>query len=90
MTLRAFSERGRVLIEVKDHCGGLPPGPAEQLLQPYAQKGNDRSGLGLGLDICRRSVEANHGTVKVRDLPGVGCVFTIDLPQHIEAAIARQ
>jgi signal transduction histidine kinase len=86
--LHASREGDQVLIEVKDHCGGLPPGPAEDLLRPFAQRGIDRSGLGLGLEICRRSVEANHGTVRVRDLPGIGCVFTIALPHYAEAAIA--
>ena len=71
---------GRLLISVEDHCGGLPAGDPEILLQPFVQRGEDRSGLGLGLDIARRSVEANQGTLRVRDVPGVGCIFTIDLP----------
>jgi signal transduction histidine kinase len=70
----------RLLIEVEDHCGGLPAGTSEKLLLPFVQVGEDRSGLGLGLDICRRSIEANHGALRVRDVPGVGCIFTIDLP----------
>jgi len=32
------------------------------------------------LPVSRRSVEANGGTLYVRDLPDAGCVFTIDLP----------
>jgi sensor histidine kinase regulating citrate/malate metabolism len=36
----------------------------------------------LGLTICRHSVEANNGVLGVRDVPGSGCVFTIDLPRH--------
>lgn len=90
VTLHAYREGDRILIEVMDRCGGLPPGPTENLLRPFAQKGNDRSGLGLGLEICRRSVEANHGTLRVRDLPGIGCVFTIVLPHHAEAAITAR
>jgi hypothetical protein len=49
-------------------------------LAPFVQVGENRSGLGLGLDICRRSIEANQGALRVRDVPGVGCIFTIDLP----------
>jgi signal transduction histidine kinase len=71
---------GRLLIEVEDHCGGLPAGSPEKLLLPFVQSGEDRSGLGLGLDICRRSVEANKGILSVRDVSGSGCIFTIDLP----------
>src|ERR1700733_10891192 len=70
----------RLLIEVEDHCGGLRTGSPEKLLLPFVQVGENRSGLGLGLDICRRSIEANHGALRVRDIPGVGCIFTIDLP----------
>jgi signal transduction histidine kinase len=80
--LHAHVHEGRVLIDVADHCGGLPPGIPERLMQPFVQSGHDRSGLGLGLDICRRSVEANDGVLRFRDVPGSGCVFTIDLPEH--------
>ena len=80
--LHAHAAGDRVLIEVEDHCGGLHPGDAERMLQPFTQVGEDRSGLGLGLSICQRSVVANNGTLRVRDVPGSGCVFTISLPRH--------
>ena len=82
MTLRAYSQGSRVLIDVQDHCGGLPPGNAEEMFMPFRQTGTDRSGMGLGLSICKRGVEANDGVLTVRNLPGSGCVFTIDLPRH--------
>jgi signal transduction histidine kinase len=81
VSLKSFSSADRVLIEVEDECGGLPPGDAEDLFQLFEQRGRDRSGLGLGLGISRRSVEANGGKLYVRNLPGKGCVFTIDLPK---------
>jgi signal transduction histidine kinase len=71
---------GHVLIEVEDECGGLPPGGALDLFRPFAQRSTDRTGLGLGLTIARDSVEVNGGEIRVRDLPGRGCIFTIDLP----------
>jgi signal transduction histidine kinase len=71
---------GRVLIDVEDECGGLPPGAAESLFRPFEQRGADRSGLGLGLAIARESVETNGGLIRARSLPGRGCIFTIDLP----------
>jgi hypothetical protein len=79
--LKAYSMKDRVLIEVEDECGGLPPGKAEELFGRFEQRGHDRSGLGLGLSISRRSVEADGGMIYVRDVPSVGCVFTIDLPR---------
>ena len=57
-------------------------GAVEDMFLPFKQSGEDRSGLGLGLAICRRSVEANNGVLSVRDVAGSGCVFTIALPRH--------
>lgn len=78
--LRSLVVGQRVLIEVEDACGGLPPGKAEELFQPFLQRSRDRSGLGLGLTISRRAVDQAGGTISVRDLPGRGCIFTIELP----------
>ncbi len=72
----------RIRLDVQDQCGGLPPGNPEDLFLPFKQNSADKSGVGLGLSICRRSVEANQGVLSVRDLPGSGCVFSIDLPLH--------
>lgn len=82
--VKLYTQSGgeRIQIAVEDHCGGLPGGSIHDLLSPFTQSGDDRSGLGLGLDICRRSVEANGGQLRIRDKPGDGCVFTIDLPRY--------
>ncbi len=82
VSLLAYAAGDRVRIEVKDHCGGLPPNFIDKMFLPFTQGGDDTSGLGLGLSICRRTVEAHHGTLSARDSPGAGCVFTIDLPRH--------
>ena len=80
--LNAYAEADRVMITVEDSCGGLAPGVEEKMFQPFTQNSKDKSGVGLGLAICRRSVEVNNGTLSVRNVPGSGCVFTIDLPRH--------
>jgi signal transduction histidine kinase len=80
ISLLAHSMAGRLIIDIEDECGGLPPGRTEELFSPFAQRSVDRTGLGLGLSISRRAVEANGGTLRVRNLPGRGCIFTIDLP----------
>jgi signal transduction histidine kinase len=71
----------RIAFDVEDECGGLPPGKAEELFRPFEQRGSDRSGVGLGLSICLKAAKANGGELRVRDLPGKGCVFTLDLPR---------
>ena len=78
--IQGKESEGRILIEVEDECGGLPEGKTEELFKPFVKKGTDKSGMGLGLSISRRAIELNKGTLTVRDIPGKGCVFTIDLP----------
>jgi|SRR5688572_22352244 len=85
VSLRSSADAERVLIEVEDECGGLPEGDANALFRPFEQRGGDRTGLGLGLAICHRGIEASGGVLHVRDLPGTGCVFTVDLPRSIAA-----
>lgn len=69
----------RVSIDVCDECGGLPPGKAETLFRPFEQRGSDRSGLGLGLALSLKGARAIGGDLQVHDVPGTGCVFTVDL-----------
>jgi signal transduction histidine kinase len=78
----------RVLIDVADQCGGLHDGCLQALFHPFEQQGRDRTGLGLGLAFSRRSVEANDGRISARDLPGHGCIFTVDLPRTHQPVLA--
>ena len=79
LTTRATADR--VVIEVADECGGLVDSDGEALFRVFERRGENRTGLGLGLSISRRGVEANGGQLRVRDLPGTGCVFSVDLPR---------
>lgn len=81
VSLKVQTLDSRVLIEVEDECGGLPEGKSEELFRSFEQQGQDRSGLGLGLSISRRAVEACGGRIHVRNNPGKGCAFVIELPQ---------
>jgi signal transduction histidine kinase len=58
VSLEARASDDRVIIEVEDECGGLPPGKAEGLFASFEQRNRDRTGVGLGLTISRRGVEA--------------------------------
>lgn len=77
VSTRATAET--VSIDVADECGGLPPGDPEELFRPYEQRGEDRTGLGLGLAISRKGARALDGSLSVRDVHGTGCVFTVVL-----------
>lgn len=77
VSLTTRTTADRVLFDVEDECGGLSPGKEEALFHGF----KDRSGLGLGLSICLKAAAASAGEIYVLDLPGKGCIFTLDLPR---------
>ena len=70
----------RAVIDIEDECGGMP----QDLPDPFNafgdRRGRDRKGLGLGLAMARDAVRLHGGDITVRNLPGKGCIFTIDIP----------
>lgn len=84
VTVRTVRAKGVVSIEVEDECGGLPEGNSETFFAPFGKRrGQDRTGLGLGLNISRKAVKAFGGDITVRNLPGKGCIFTIEMPAAV-------
>jgi signal transduction histidine kinase len=81
VVVRTIVEDEKVRIEVEDECGGLPEKNAETYFAPFTERrSRNRSGLGLGLSISRKAVRACAGDIHIRNLPGKGCVFVIELP----------
>ena len=78
-----------MLIEVEDECGGIPEIKADPF-QPFGERRrHDRSGLGLGLSIARKAVRAHGGDITIRNMPGNGCVFVIELPLASDTVTPR-
>ena len=80
VTLRAWAENGDLRIEVQDQCGGIPVTKGDPFAPFGDRRGKDRTGLGLGLSIARNAMRAQGGDVTVRNIPGSGCIFTIQVP----------
>jgi two-component system sensor histidine kinase KdpD len=76
---------GRALIEiaVADDGPGVAAADRTRIFEPYVQADPDgrSGGLGLGLAICRRLVEAHGGTIGVRERSGGGACFFFTLPR---------
>jgi signal transduction histidine kinase len=83
VSLTGHRNATHVLIDVEDGCGGLPDGRAETMFRPFERGEGKASGLGLGLKISHDAVTANGGEIRVRNMPGKGCVFTIALPPAV-------
>ena len=86
VVLAVHASAERVVLEIEDECGGLPSGNVDDLFRPYEQRGTDRTGVGLGLAFSRWAVQANHGRIATRNLPGKGCVFAVNLPRYPQPA----
>ena len=70
----------RLFMAVQDQCGGLAE-PAPEITSTFADRRDvDRTGLGLGLSIAKKIIRAHAGDITVRNVPGCGCVFTVELP----------
>jgi signal transduction histidine kinase len=89
VVLRArANQHERLLIEVEDECGGLADSVGDPFQSFGERRGGDRTGLGLGLSIARKAVRAHGGDINIRNVPGKGCVFSIDVPLASEPAPA--
>lgn len=80
---------GRRLVEVSvaDAGPGVPPRERARIFDPYVQVEARRAGgLGLGLAICKRIVEAHGGTIHAEERAGGGARFVFRLPAASRAA----
>jgi signal transduction histidine kinase len=87
VVLRARAEEGRLLIETEDECGGIPQSEGDLFQEFGDRRGSDRSGLGLGLSIARKAVRAHGGDIRVRNMPGKGCIFIIEVPLSTQESV---
>jgi signal transduction histidine kinase len=78
--VRGSVSNGRVVIEIEDGCGGLPPGKVEEAFTPFVRLDERQSGFGLGLAIAKQAVDAHGGSIRVQNLPNKGCIFILELP----------
>jgi signal transduction histidine kinase len=71
-----------VEVSVVDDGVGVALEDRERIFLPYVRAGDERGagGLGLGLAICKRIVEAHGGRIAVEPAPGGGSRFVFTLP----------
>jgi signal transduction histidine kinase len=81
-TVRVALERagdgGAVAVSVRDNGPGIAQAVRGRLFQPFVTSKED--GVGLGLSICKRLVEAHGGRIGAADAPGGGTVVRFTLP----------
>jgi C4-dicarboxylate-specific signal transduction histidine kinase len=69
---------GQVYIEVADNGTGIAPEDLKHLFDPFFT--TKKSGMGMGLSISQTIITEHNGRISARSAPGVGAVFTVELP----------
>lgn len=68
-------------IEVEDHGLGIAKESFEKIFEPFQRLRPDQApGVGLGLSVAKRLVEAQGGRIEVESEVGVGSTFRVILP----------
>jgi signal transduction histidine kinase len=67
-----------VCVRVSDRGPGIPESDFERVFESFYSTKSD--GLGIGLAICRKLIEAQGGTLRASCNPGGGALFAFTLP----------
>jgi PAS domain S-box-containing protein len=73
-----MQEDGEILVAVQDHGSGIAPELLPRLFEPFQT--TRAEGMGLGLAICRSTVESYGGRLSASSDPGHGATFRFTLP----------
>jgi signal transduction histidine kinase len=78
------SEGTMTALEVADRGPGVPAELRSHIFQAFTQADasvrRPHEGLGIGLFLARRVMDAHHGSIDVSDRPGGGSVFSLRFP----------
>jgi len=80
IVVRTRSEDGRVFAEIVDNGPGIPPEIRGKLFDPFFTTKRPEDGIGLGLSVSYGIVRDHGGALTVSSAPGLGAVFTVELP----------
>ncbi len=84
----ARKEKKMVVTGVTDKGIGIAPEDQGRLFELFERLGSARSpGLGLGLVVCKRLVEAQGGQLWVESVPGKGSTFYFTLPVNKKTTV---
>lgn len=93
IAIRLQAEPGVARLSVQDHGPGIAAEDREVIFRRFERAGASgarREGLGLGLYIARRIVEAHGGTIVVDSEVGKGATFIVTLPIKVQHPFPAQ
>ncbi len=81
LSLVAFGDENRIVVEVSDDGTGMPPPELARVFEPfYTTKGVGR-GTGLGLSVSQAIARTHGGSLEAHSELGSGTTFRLDLPR---------
>jgi PAS domain S-box-containing protein len=84
ITVSIKSENGNLVVAIKDEGPGISQRDQDRLFKPFERlefsQAKAVKGIGLGLLVCKRLVEAHGGRIRVESEPGRGTTFLFTLP----------
>lgn len=86
ITLGAQAAGALMTVFVRDEGPGIPADEQERIFQRFHRASTGTQGMGLGLYLCQRLVEAHGGRLWVESAPGQGATFRFTLPIVVEEA----
>jgi PAS domain S-box-containing protein len=83
LTISAVSYGKEICIAVEDSGSGISPENLPKMFEPLFT--TKPKGIGLGLAVSKKLVEANGGRIELQSQAGEGAVFSVFLPTWEEA-----
>lgn len=100
VTFRAWYEPDNVFLEVEDQGAGILPEDMPHIFKEFyrASSNEGAAGMGLGLSIAKKIVDAHHGQILVRNLTddetaddgATGACFTVVIPRDLKTPEMRR
>jgi signal transduction histidine kinase len=80
--ITASRNKQQALISIRDQGSGIPETHLPRIFEQFytTSHSTKQSGVGLGLAIAKRIIEAHGGNIIANSKPGQGAVFTLSLP----------
>ncbi len=83
LIIRSFIKDEYLAVSFTDNGHGIPKNIQDKVFKPFFTTKTAEDGSGLGLDICKKIVEAHKGKIKFTSVEGETC-FTVYLNRFLE------